>query len=371
MTNTNSSLRRKDQFAQYNALGIMSGTSLDGLDLAAVRFEIENGQWNYQLLDATTIDYDEEWKNKLTSANLLTGSELVCLHHSYGQWIGKQAANFLGKNDIETDLICSHGHTVHHQPGNGFTFQIGHGQEIANISNITTICDFRTMDVTLGGQGAPLVPIGDQYLFSDFDYCLNIGGIANVSFEQRKRRISYDICFANMALNFIAKTMGKAYDDKGAIARSGHINTDLLNQLNRLSFIHQSGPRSLGFEEFQSELKPLIEQSNLGPADILNTLVEHIAQAIVQPIKTDQHTKKSMVVTGGGALNEYLIERMVHHANGRINVVIPEKSIIQFKEAIIFGLLGVLRWRNEINCLASVTGASRDSSGGVIFKPAY
>ncbi len=354
----------------YHAIGLMSGTSLDGLDIAEVQFTLQDNSWNFQLKNAATISYHDGMANSLKSAVNLSGEKLVKLHHDYGRWIGEKVSVFMDENDSKPEVICSHGHTVFHQPELGFTYQIGHGQEIANNSGVKTICDFRSSDVSLGGQGAPLVPIGDELLFSQFSHCLNLGGIANVSFKENDQRISFDICVANMALNYLSNKLDLPFDENGKLAESGKVIPDILNKLNELDYFKLPHPKSLGFEQFQTDILPIIENKNLDIPDILRTFVEHIAIQIAIVLDTTSKPRDQVVVTGGGAFNKFLVSRIKSCLNSDIEVVIPPSDIVSFKEAIIFAFLGVLRLRNEFNCLRTVTGASKDSSGGVIFLPA-
>lgn len=355
---------------KYHAIGLMSGTSLDGLDIAEVQFTLKDNSWSFQLKNAATISYDSEMENPLKSAVNLSGKNLIKLHHDYGRWIGEKVSMFMNENDSKPEVLCSHGHTVFHQPELGFTHQIGHGQEIANISGVKTICDFRSLDVSLGGQGAPLVPIGDELLFPQYSHCLNLGGIANISFKENDERVSFDICVANMALNYLSNKLDLPFDENGNIAESGKVIPDMLNELNELEYFKLPHPKSLGFEQFETDILPIIKNKNSEIPDILRTFVEHIAIQIAKVLDATSKPKDQVVVTGGGAFNKFLISRIKCCLKSDIEVVIPDSEIVSFKEAIIFAFLGVLRLRNEINSLSSVTGASKDSSGGVIFLPA-
>ena len=355
---------------KINAIGMMSGTSLDGVDIAAVDFWKEKTKWKFEIIAAETIPFSDKWKQKLKHSPTLPGFELSLLNNEFGQYLGKQAKQFIFKHNINTSLIASHGHTVFHQPEKGFTLQIGNGNEIAARTGITTISDFRSMDVALGGQGAPLVPVGDYFLFSDFDYCLNLGGFSNISFQKNDKRIAFDICPVNIILNYFAEKLGSSFDENGEMGRKGEVNTALLNKLNELPFYSQIPPKSLGREWLEKEFIPQIEKSapfkknhkkysTLELQNILRTLYEHIAFQIGKIGETGK-----ILITGGGAFNTFLLERI--QANTRLEIVIPEKQLINFKEALIFAFLGVLRFRREINCFTSVTGAKKDSSVGII-----
>jgi anhydro-N-acetylmuramic acid kinase len=348
----------------YNVIGVMSGTSLDGIDLAHIHFTVLEGKWSYKILESETISYSSEWLNKLKVAVSFSEEKLIELNEDYTELLGKTINSFINKFAIENiDAVCSHGHTVLHQPQNGFTLQIGNLPKIAQIVGEKVVCDFRIQDVKLGGQGAPLVPIGDRILFSEYDYCLNLGGFSNISFEDAAKRIAFDISPVNTVLNFYANTLGLDYDDKGKIARSGKLNSDLLRELNTLEYYKKSLPKSLGFEFVKETVLPLIEEYSISIEDKLHTFTEHIAiqTALALPKKSGK-----LLITGGGAYNDFLIERMQFHLP-KLEIIIPDNKTLEFKEALIFALLGVLKLRNEINVLSSVTGAKMDHSSGVIY----
>lgn len=345
----------------FFVIGAMSGTSLDGLDLAAVEFSLSNNKWKFSVIEAETLKYPKEWEEKLRSAHNLPGEHLMKLHSDYGRFIGQQANRFIKKHKLSPKLIASHGHTIFHQPENGFTFQAGNGASIAAETGITTISDFRTTDVALGGQGAPLVPVGDRLLFSEYESCLNLGGFANVSFEQNKKRIAFDICPVNIVLNYYAGKLGFEFDADGDLGKRGKVNDELLGKLNQLGFYEKNPPKSLGREWVENSFLPLTESFGISVEDKLRTIYEHISMQIGG---TAPESGK-ILVTGGGAFNSFLIERIRTHA--KCSIELPSAQIINFKEAIIFAFLGLLRFRNEINCYASVTGAKKESSSGVIF----
>lgn len=351
---------------KYNLIGVMSGTSLDGIDLAHLNFELLNGKWNFQILESETIDYSQEWIDQLKNAVGYSKSELLELNKKYTLLLGNTISDFISKHQIHTiDAVCSHGHTILHQPQNGITLQIGNLPEIAAICNQKVVCDFRVQDLELGGQGAPLVPIGDRLLFPEIDYCLNLGGFSNVSFEENGKRFAFDISPVNTVLNFYANKLGLEYDDKGTISSSGKINSELLKELNALKFYQLTHPKSLGFEFVKEIVLPMIESYEISLEDKLGTFTEHIAIQIGLALP---NKKSKLLITGGGAYNDFLIGRIQYYLKGT-SLLIPEKKIIEFKEALIFGLLGVLKLRNEINTLSSVTGASKDHSSGKIYHP--
>ena len=340
----------------YNVIGVMSGTSLDGVDLAYINFE-KKESWSFKILFSETISYSIDWVNKLKKGFYLNENELISLNESYTDLLATIILEFIEKYSlVNIDAICSHGHTILHQPENGFTLQIGNLPKLGSLLNYPIVCDFRVQDVVLGGQGAPLVPIGDQLLFSNYDYCLNLGGFSNMSFEYNGNRIAYDISPVNTVLNYYVNQLGLEYDNKGKIAKSGLFDKDLFEKLNQISFYNEPFPKSLGI--------PIIESFSLPIETILRTFVEHIAFQIAHNCSSNT---KTILITGGGAYNEFLIERIQYYLP-KIVLVVPDKQLIEFKEALIFGFLGVLKLRNENNTLASVTGAIRDHSSGVIYN---
>ena len=355
---------------EYRVLGMMSGTSLDGLDLAYCHFSKDNNSWNFSIEKTKEVNYASKLYDQLKNAIHLTEEEHLQLHHEYGKWLGNQAKQFIEDENLDVDFISSHGHTSHHRPEEGITFQLGYGQSLANASNKKVVCDFRTKDVTLGGQGAPLVPIGDRLLFHKYDFCLNLGGISNVSFEYEGKRIALDIGMANMPLNYITQKIGLNYDSGGELAKSGKLDIPLFDVLNNLEYYKLPFPKSTGYEWFLSDVVPLIENSSSGVTDLLHTLIHHNCEHIALEIK--KHSTKPMnllFVTGGGAFNDFFIETLRQKLGPQIHIEIPDKTLIAFKEALVFALMGVLRIENEINVLSSVTGAKNDSSSGVIFYP--
>lgn len=349
----------------YISIGVMSGTSLDGLDLVACRFSMDQN-WSFEILKSVTIPYSHKWISKLSQPVIeLNAYEFALLHNEYGKFIGKQAADFCKDLDEIPDLISSHGHTVFHQPHKRLTFQIGNGASIAAASGLPTACDFRNLDVALKGQGAPLVPVGDELLFGEYDFCMNLGGIANISFREDGERKAFDICPANLAFNHFTKELGYEYDLSGNLGRSGNIQPELLDLLNGLDYYRQKGPKSLGREWFDDVFLPLIYSFQLPPEDVLRTLYEHISDQLSRAV--DQYPKGQILITGGGAHNVFLIELFCEKTKHK--TILPSVQLIDFKEAIIFAFLGVLRLRQEVNCLSSVTGTHHNHSGGVIYLP--
>lgn len=347
----------------FLAIGLMSGSSLDGIDLALVQFTSDGRHYTYNIIDAETLPYPELWQRRLADAFLSKPEDLVPLDKEYGAYLGQQVNNFVKKRNVRPDFVASHGHTIFHKPEQRYTLQIGDGQALADNCGLLTVNDFRSEDVSKGGQGAPLVPIGDKLLFGDYEICLNIGGIANLSYDWSGKRIAYDICIANQALNWLAQREGLAYDKDGMLARSGKVDSTLLEELNDHRFYRQEPPKSLGREFFENFQKQLLDKNDT--ADAIATFVEHIAQQVSWAVK--HLPKGKMLVTGGGARNNFLIERIRCHTQHQ--VIIPDLQTIDYKEAVVFALLGLLRLEGHTNVLCSVTGAPSDSCSGRIWHP--
>jgi anhydro-N-acetylmuramic acid kinase len=348
---------------KYTIIGLMSGTSLDGLDIALCEFEF-NDTDKYQIIQSLSAVYNEHWRLRLSNAHTLSGLELSQLDIDLGVYFGEQVFDFLKANNLDRnkiDAIASHGHTVFHQPETSLTLQIGKGSHITAITGIDTICDFRTTDVAKGGQGAPLVPVGDLRLFSEYDYCLNIGGIANVSFTENGDRISFDIGIANMASNYLCRFLDIGYDAGGQIANSGNLILEVFEKLNALPYFAAQHPKSIGREFFESELKPLLDLQKYRAEDLLHTFGKHLAFQLSKHIISGK-----VLVTGGGAFNTFWMDELKILTNTKI--VIPDSQTIEFKEALIFAFLGALYIRNENNCLSSVTGADSNAIGGCLYR---
>ncbi|MDA3883432.1 MAG: anhydro-N-acetylmuramic acid kinase [Bacteroidales bacterium] len=336
-------------------IGTMSGTSLDGLDICAVTFQ----DTHYSIVQTKTIEYPKALQKKLALAHTLSGKDLAQLSVDYGIFCGKEIHTFGKTYSIHAEYAISHGHTVFHTPKTGVSLQIGSGSHISKHSKLNVIYNLRNMDIAHGGQGAPLVPIGDEYLFPEYDYCLNIGGFANVSTRDKDKRIAWDICGANIILNHYSQKAHKQYDKNGELGSRGTIQTNLLNKLNSLPYFSKSYPKSLGREWIEESILPIINQYNYSLADILRTIYEHIA---IQIGDTLSKSASKTLCTGGGCHNAFLIDLIQKYSSS--NLIIPTPELINFKEALIFAYLGYLRINNLPNCLASVTGASQDTCGG-------
>ncbi len=342
----------------------MSGSSLDGLDIACCQF-IKDDKWSFRILNAETVPYPEDWLLRLKNAVNLSAEELVRLDVDYGKYIGDCVKIFIESININPSMIASHGHTVFHNPDKGYTLQIGNGQAIAHVSGVRTINDFRTGDVVLGGQGAPLVPIGDNLLFHDYNYCINLGGIANISYPFKDRIIAFDICPANQMLNYLSNQFGEPMDKDGRTAALGKLDKDLFDKLNSHTYYKMSPPKSMSNQDVSETFLPVLEQSLSSVEDKLYTVCKHIAFQINQCINVNRDGE--ILITGGGAHNSFLVNAIKMETGKQI--IIPDKQIIDYKEALIFAFMGLLRSLDKINVYSSVTGASEDSSQGLIHNP--
>ncbi len=367
----------------WKTIGLMSGSSLDGLDIAYCEFWEEGNRWFYKLILGETYNYSGEWMQALINIRNYSTSELAELHIKYGELLGEYVNQFIEKHSLSPDLIASHGHTVFHNPAQGYTFQLGEGEMIANTTGILTVNDFRTKDIALGGQGAPLVPIGDELLFNEYDACINLGGIANISFSKNDERVACDIGPANQLLNYLANQLTLDYDEDGKIASTGKLNEELYEKLSGDMFYLLPIPRSLSNEYVAENFIPAIDNVAAPIEDKLYTCVVHIVDQIHQSLsfitreekvsftptlhKGIPKSKGSALITGGGAKNNFLINTLKDIS--RYSIEIPDDMLVDFKEALIFAFMGVLRVNNRINCLSSATVATKDSSAGAIHLP--
>ena len=361
----------------------MSGTSLDGLDVVLSQFELKNGKWSGKLISGETIPYNKKMREWLVGLEGASARELAKADADFGKYMGKEVRKWLlknnktvnligekaGQNKPGIDFIASHGHTLFHEPSKGYTYQLGSGAALAAETGLPVVCDFRSGDVALKGQGAPLVPIGDKLLFNDYVACVNLGGFANVSFDKYGKRIAFDICPVNIVLNELAQRLGKPFDKGGKMAQNGFVNKGLLEQLNKLKFYQAPGPKSLGKEWVEQVIWPLLDEGReeigeigISTEDLLATFVEHIAFQIARALPK---ASGEVLITGGGAFNTYLMDKIKTFSKRQI--ALPEPNVIAFKEGYVFGFLGALRWEEQINCLSSVTGALKDNIGGAIY----
>lgn len=349
---------------KYKVIGLMSGTSLDGVDIAYCLLRFQEGNWSFSIEASQTVKYSAVWKKKLQEAHLLESSALLELHYAYGKYLGLLVDVFIMKNKIRgVQYIASHGHTIFHQPEKGYTFQLGDGNAIHAACGIPVIYDFRSLDIKLGGQGAPLVPIGDKLLFGEYDACLNLGGIANLSLEVNRQRKAFDICFVNMGLNYLASQKNMAFDKNGKLASDGTVNAPMLALLSKAYAKLGKGRPSLSREIFEKQFLKILDKK-IPLEDRLCTFVESIAIEVTKGFPKEK--KLSVLCTGGGSFNSFLMYRLIEHCGNDVVLILPDEETVNFKEALIFALLGVLRVRGENNCLKSVTGARQDNCGGVL-----
>ncbi len=356
----------------YRVIGLMSGSSLDGLDIVFTEIEENGGKWKYQITTADCIPYTPEWTKRLQNATSLYAYDYMLLHADYGHYIGEQVNAFIEKNSLhyKVGLIASHGHTTFHSPTQKMTAQLGDGAAIAAVTKLPVVADLRAMDVALGGQGAPIVPIGEKLLFSEYDFFLNIGGIANIS-KNDEQYIAFDVCPANRVLNMLAAELGHAFDAGGELAASGQLNQELLNKLNTLDYYKKEYPKSLANDFGTDVIYPLIKRFNIETIDALRTYTEHIAIQItnaIASIHTTTETERKLLITGGGAFNHFLVERLQTLLQPlNIKAIVPEEELVLYKESLIMALIAILRWREESNTISSVTGATRSSVGGALW----
>jgi anhydro-N-acetylmuramic acid kinase len=360
----------------YRVIGTMSGSSLDGLDIAFVELQETSGKWTYELRNSACYEYPQEWIEKLTGAPHLRSLDYQLLHTEYGHYTGELINRFIRDHDIQyqVQLIASHGHTTFHVPSKRMTAQLGCGAAIAAETGINVVSDLRAMDIALGGQGAPIVPIGEKLLLGDAQFFLNLGGIANISINLPDRYIAYDVCPANRVLNILAKKRNHSFDDEGRLAAEGHIDENLLSLLNELEYYSLPYPKSLSNDFGTDVIVPLITGAHTKNNNDLRTYVEHISFQVARSVKELRSNfpgsvdSSRMLVTGGGAKNKFLVQMLAEKLSGvGVTLEIPQQDLIDYKEAIVMALIGVLRWREEYNTLASVTGATRNSIGGAVW----
>ncbi len=366
----------------WKTIGLMSGSSLDGLDIAYAEFWKEQNRWQYRLITGETIEYSDKWLRILKNIRQNNSDKLQKLHKEFGTLMGEYVNLFIQKHHLKPDLIASHGHTVFHNPAKGYTFQLGDGQMLARVTGCTTITDFRAMDIALGGQGAPLVPIGDELLFNEYSACINLGGIANISFNNEQKRVAFDICPANQLLNFLAAQKGLPFDRDGILASQGGFLDILYQKLSQEPYYFKPFPKSLSNEYVAGQFIPLLETAEGSPEDKLYTTTIHIAEQLHKatmllqeradiygaPVlhRNIRKNKGNILLTGGGARNNFLVSEFKNLTP--YEVTVPPALLVDYKEALIFAFMGVLKLNNQINCLASATGARKNSICGVIFE---
>ena len=344
----------------------MSGTSLDGVDLAYCQFDEQNNQLSYKILFTKAISYSAEWLEKLQHLTNATAREYVATDNAYGKYLGTLIHSFCDEIGRKADFIASHGHTIFHEPELGYTAQIGNPNAIYAQCETPVIADFRSLDVQYGGTGAPLVPLGDQLLFKNH-ICLNLGGIANLSYFDKGQPVAYDICPFNLLLNHIANKEGLEYDNNGGIASRGNINEELLEQLNECPYYLKNSPKSLDKSWVENYFFPIIDNINITLEDKQRTIIEHVTEQINTSLKAAHNiTQEKVFFSGGGTHNSFFIETLQSVANYEIDI--PTKEIIDYKEALIFAFLAYRKIQNKHNTLAQVTGATKNVTAGVLVQ---
>ena len=348
-----------------HCIGVMSGTSIDGVDIAHCSFEAIENKWQFQIHHADCLPYSELWQNRLVKLHEQSAEVFAKTNVYYGHFLGQCVQQFIKKYEIQDkfSLVSSHGQTIFHNPSKGYTIQIGHGAAIAKECGLPVVCDLRTSDMAYGGQGAPIVPLGEKFLFPNLQQFVNIGGISNCSLHTNEQTIGYDVCMGNLLLDELASRVGKAYDNNGEMAASGAIHKELLADLNAHSYFAKSYPKSLDAEEVLNEFLPLVDAYSIPIEDQMATIVEHIAVQLSSAL----HSNYKTMVTGGGALNSFLVKRLQSHFSNEI--ILPETEIIENKEALIIAFLGLLRLNKQENVLASVTGANKNTINGALYLP--
>lgn len=355
----------------FRVIGLMSGSSLDGLDIVYTEITNEQENYNYNIVHTACVPYPEQWLSKLKHLSEGTAKEIFQAHSNLGRYYAEKVNEFIIQYKLfgKVDFIASHGHTIFHYPDEDYTCQIGDGAHIAAITGIKTITNFRTVDIAYGGEGTPIVPIGDLLLFAPYKFCLNLGGIANISVKQKNKIIAYDICTANQVLNYYAAQMKMEFDESGNLARKGTLCKELYDKLQEIPYYDKNYPKSLDNSFSRKEIIPMMNQFDISVEEKLHTFTEHIAYQIADEIKRFPLTKEheEMLVTGGGAFNSFLIECI--QKNTDVKLVVPDENLVKYKEALVIALMGVLRTQEKTNVLESVTGAQKDSCGGVIYLP--
>jgi len=348
----------------YYVIGLMSGTSIDGVDLVYVNFFF-NKYWSFKILKFKTYEYDKEWQNILKNLINKDQDSIKLIDKNYTKLLSKYILRFIEECSIKKiAFVSSHGHTALHDPSNSITYQIGNLKELSDYIGLKVICDFRVQDIKLGGQGAPLVTVGEKYIFPEYNTLINLGGFANITIKSNNNLTAYDICPVNIVFNHLSNLKDLKYDHRGKIALSGKLNIELFDCLQSLDYYKQISPKSLGVEWVNQNIFPIINSfSEIPLEDLLNTFSKHFASQIASNIKSAKKT----LITGGGAYNDYLIQNIMDLTESEI--IIPNSEIIEYKEALIFGFLGVLKDLNINNCYSSVTGAIKDHCSGNIFIP--
>lgn len=359
-------------------LGVMSGSSMDGLDLAFIRLNTEVGKpgllsASYELLHGATMPIPEELLNQLKYSSKLDALSLLTLDQDFGSWAGKAIDTAIKQTSFSPSLIGFHGHTVFHFPDRKVSFQLGHGAVLSAYTQLPVVTDFRSQDMALGGQGAPMVSIAEKWLWPDYSGFLNLGGICNITLKKTKEAYeSADIWVCNQILNHLAREVGHSYDDRGLIAAKGLPIDELIEALLLAEWFEKKAPKSLDNSYLYEEVIPLFNKyRDYSTGDKLHSAVIVIAKAIANHVNAVYHSEAiqgGIMLTGGGALNDFLVEKI--RAELTCDIFLPDLETIQFKEAIMVAFAGWLRWRGLPNFIKEATGAKSDAIGGVLHIPA-
>ncbi len=353
----------------YHAIGLMSGSSLDGLDIAYCHFDIKNDQIKWEILEAETLAYDEKWQLRLSELPNQSALHFAKTHTYYGHYTGELVNQFLTKHNIDPDFIASHGHTIYHYPNKLFTCQIGDGAAIAAKTGLPVICDFRSHDVALEGEGTPLAPTIDKYLFPEYRFLLNLGGIANITYQLKGEQIAFDITPCNQVLNSLSELLGLEYDHNGENAAKGELIVPLYNFLNQYPFYKREHPKSLDNQDIKTKYLAKVLSYEASIQDKLHTGCKVFGHQIAQSILALQPNEDDkLLITGGGAYNSFLLQCLSDELKEKLIIVKPSNQIIEYKEALLMALLGVLRVENKENCFAQITKAQSNSIGGAIYQ---
>ncbi|MEM9719780.1 MAG: anhydro-N-acetylmuramic acid kinase [Bacteroidota bacterium] len=351
-------------------VGVMSGTSLDGVDLVAAEFSwTEKEIYQYSILSSRSIPYSDQWVSRLANLIDQSGEIFAKTHVYYGHFLGATIRNFIKEENISPDFVGSHGHTIFHQPEKNFTAQIGDGETVVSYLTCPYVTNFRNKDVALGGQGAPLVPLGEKYLFPGRHLFLNLGGFCNLAVEG----LAYDVSSCNGVLNYLVQQIYPElpFDDKGNLAASGNFSEALFTELEALPFYQAAAPKSLGWEWVIEEVLPIVNRSELPIQDKLHTFCHHVANQIFQSLRALNRQNESILISGGGTHNEFLISLIAERLSTLdIHIEKPvDDSFIDFKEALIFSFLALRTLTGKPTILPSATGASEAGITGSIHLP--
>ncbi len=350
------------------ALGLMSGTSLDGIDAALVRTD---GRSQVETGTHLSVPYDEAFRDLLRS--VLGGVGPI---HQVEKALTELHANAVhallsraGIEGGEVDLIGFHGHTILHDPDRSRTWQIGDGAQLAAETGIDVVCDFRSNDVAQGGQGAPLVPVFHRALAASLEMplaVLNIGGVANVTYldDGEQSLIAFDTGPGGALIDdWVNRTLGKPFDEGGALAATGSVSKPILNELLASSYFDKTPPKSLDRDAFAFDA-----MQSLSPEDGAATLTAFTCESIVKAVEYLPMRPKRWLVTGGGRHNTYLMTQL----QAALGVPVDPVESVGWQgdalEAQAFAYLAVRSRERLPLTFPGTTGVSPPQTGGVFFS---